>query len=108
MGTRPPPPQTVDDKLPSISSTNSLTGGVSRDGLGCADELANETADSMSDGDDTLSGHALTLPQLEANTSDLLVPPKTGSPKRQKPQRNSLEFDIISFSELQLDVRKTP
>lgn len=103
MGTRPPPPQTVDDKLPSISSTNSLTGGVSRDGLGCADELANETADSMSDGDDTLSGHALTLPQLVANASDLLVPPKTGSP-----QRNRLEFDIISFSELQLDVRKTP
>lgn len=103
MGTRPPPPQTVDDKLPTISSTNSLTGGVSRDGLGCADELANETADSMSDGDDTLSGHALTLPQLVANASDLLVPPKSGSP-----QRNSLEFDIISFSELQLDVRKTP
>ena len=111
-GARPPPPQTVDDKLPSIPSTNSLTGGASRDGLGCTDDLGNETADSMSDGDDTLSGHALTLPQLVANTSDLLVPPKTGSPKRQKPvcqpQRNSLEFDIISFSELQLDVRKMP
>lgn len=106
--------------MPSISSTTSLSGGVNRDGLGCIDEIDSETTDSgMSDGDDTLSGpgdtdhcRTLILPPLVANPSDLLVPPTTGSPKRQKPvcqpQRNSLEFDIISFSELQLDVRKTP
>lgn len=113
----PPPSQSVDDKLPTIPSSSSLTGGGSEGGLGCIDELASESTDSMSDGDGTLSGAGDTgrtgvLPQLVANPPVLLLPSKTGSPKTQKRvchlDRYRLEFDTIRFCEPQaLDVRKT-
>lgn len=114
-GSFPPPPQSVDDKLPSIPSSGSLTGGISQGGLGCIDELASESAESMSDGDDTLSGpgnagRSLVLPKLVTKPSDLIVPSRTGPPKTQRPvchpERYCFEPD--TFSELQaLDVRKT-
>lgn len=87
--------------MPTIPSTTSLTGDISKGGLDSIEELASGSAESLSDEDRTV-----VLSQLVASPPDLLVPPRNNVQISVcHLESYHVEPDTISESQT-LDVRK--